>query len=77
MNSSQKVVLDLVRKAIDPSIEIDVPIEVNWGEVRKYAKEQGVLGICFDSIEDSKKKRRIETKIFRFSEIIRKSIFFK
>ena len=51
MNSSQKVVLDLVRKAIDPSIEIDVPIEVNWGEVRKYAKEQGVLGICFDSIE--------------------------
>ena len=52
MNNAQNVVLGLVQKSIDSSIDINIPVEVNWTEVRNCAKEQGVLGFCFDSIGD-------------------------
>ena len=47
----------------------------NLEKIKSIQSEQEK--IYFNSIKDSKRREEIKTKIFRFSKIIRKSIFFK
>lgn len=60
MDKTQSVVLSLIRKAIDNSTCIDegIFIDVNWSEVISLCASQGVLGLCFDAIENLKEECR-------------------
>ena len=43
------VVLALVRKVINPSAEIHIPNGLDWRTVIEYARQQGLLALCFDA----------------------------
>lgn len=45
------VVLALVRKVINPSAEIHIPKGLDWRTVIEYARQQGLLALCFDALE--------------------------
>lgn len=59
MNSSQEIVLQLLRVALGQSRDCEIPAEVgfdrlttsNWEEVMDFAAEQGVFEVCFDGVE--------------------------
>lgn len=58
---TEKVILELIRKALDASYEVDASVfakdacgeqgRPNWAEVIEVATTQGVLGLCFEAIE--------------------------
>ena len=53
MDNTSKVVIDLIRKAVDDSCHIDQQLlkQANWSEVMAFCLSQGVVGICYDAIE--------------------------
>ena len=50
-NTNRKVVLQLVRKALNPSCKIDLPDGIDWEVVLELASEQGMQGVCLEAIE--------------------------
>lgn len=46
-----KVVFELIRKAFDYSYSCQFPKGIKWADVIEVASCQGILGICFQSIE--------------------------
>lgn len=50
MTQAQESVLKLIRIAVSGK-DNNLPINTNWLEVMDVATNQGVLGLCFDSIE--------------------------
>lgn len=53
MDNTSKVVIDLIRKAVDDSCHIDQQLlkQANWREVMAFCLSQGVAGICYDALE--------------------------
>lgn len=53
MTNSDKIILELVCKALDGDYQVDSRLfkDANWAEVIEVVTTQGVLGICFDAIE--------------------------
>lgn len=51
IDSSIEVVLLLIRNAINPLGQIDFPEGINWDRALRLASEQGVSGICLETIE--------------------------
>lgn len=45
------VVLALVGKVINSSTEIHIPKNLDWRKVIEYARQQGLLALCFDALE--------------------------
>lgn len=60
MDNTSKVVIDLIRKAVDDSCHIDQHLlkQANWSEVMAFCLSQGVIGICYDAIEKVEKACR-------------------
>lgn len=60
MDNTTRVVLDLIRKAVDDSCHIDQHLlkQANWSEVMAFCLSQGVVGICYDVIEKVEKACR-------------------
>ena len=60
MTTSDKIVISLIRKALCPKYKIDASLFVNsnWEEVMDAATVQGVLGICYESIENTPANQR-------------------
>ena len=53
MTKSDKIILQIVCKALDRNYKIDKRQlkDISWVEVMDIVTTQGVLGICFDAIE--------------------------
>lgn len=53
MTKSDKIILQIVCKALDRNYKIDKRQlkDISWVEVMDIVTTQGVLGICFDVIE--------------------------
>ena len=53
MDNKAKIILNLIRKAIDANFVIDhrLMTHANWRKVMALCSSQGVLGICFDAFE--------------------------
>lgn len=60
MDNTQSLVLSLIRKAVDSTAYIGEPLLVNanWSEVISICAAQGVLGLCFETIESLKEECR-------------------
>lgn len=54
-NIEIKTILELLRKAFDKEYACRIPEEVDWAQVIEKTTEQGVLGVCFESLESIKK----------------------
>lgn len=53
MTLEQQAILQLLRKALNPSAVLSVPSGVNWKRFIRLAHEQGVLGVCFSAVEQT------------------------
>ena len=51
MDGSVSVVIQLLRKALSPSRQFDLPEGIDWSRVMSLANGQCVSGICFEAIE--------------------------
>ena len=51
IDSSAGVVLQLLRKALNPSWQIVLPTEINWDRALALTTGHGVSGICLEAIE--------------------------
>lgn len=51
MTQSADIVLRLIRKAINSESDVHIPKDTNWTSVIDFATQQGVLGLCFQTIE--------------------------
>lgn len=49
--NTHQILLQLLRKALDNSCQIELPKGVDWTSVLELASEQGVQGICLEAIE--------------------------
>ena len=60
MDNTSKVVIDLIRKAVDDCFLIDQQLlkQANWSEVMAFCLSQGVAGICFDALEKMEEASR-------------------
>ena len=60
MDNTQSLVLSLIRKAVDSTAFIDdaLLVNANWSEVISICASQGVLGLCFETIESLKEECR-------------------
>jgi hypothetical protein len=50
MNNLQDIVLQLIRKAVNPQDTVNIPKGVDWSKVIDISMKQGVIGITFDTI---------------------------
>lgn len=50
MDTEQQLVVSLVRKAVDPKAEIEIPLALDWPKVARLAHKQGVDALCFDAM---------------------------
>lgn len=60
MDKKSRVVLELIRKAVDDNSDIDYLLmaRANWREVMEFCSSQGVAGICFDALEKMEEASR-------------------
>lgn len=45
------ILLQLLRKALTPSCQLDLPEGIDWGKVLNMATEQGVSALCLEAME--------------------------
>lgn len=60
MNSSEKLVVDLVRKAFCSEANVCIPSGVNWMDVIDIATRQGVMAIAYDGIQNLLKSNSLD-----------------
>jgi len=54
MNNLQDIVLQLIRKAVNPQDTVNIPKGVDWSKVIDISMKQGVIGItCKHSLYGS------------------------
>ena len=49
--NTHQILLQLLRKALDNSYQVELPKGADWASVLELASEQGVQGICLEAIE--------------------------
>lgn len=52
MTDTAKILFYLIRKALNPDLTIEIPADTNWEEALDLAISQGVLGLCFEAVEN-------------------------
>lgn len=50
-SESIAVLLQLLRKALDNSFQLELPKDADWASVLELASKHGVIGICLEAIE--------------------------
>ena len=50
-SENRRILLQLLRKALDNSYQVELPKGADWTSVLELASEQGVQGICLEAIE--------------------------
>lgn len=51
MTNTANTLFNLIRKALNPEVSIEIPADTNWEEALDLAMSQGVLGLCFEAVE--------------------------
>ena len=51
LSENRRILLQLLRKALDNSYQVELPKGADWMGVLNLASEQGVQGICLEAIE--------------------------
>lgn len=50
---SHDIILNLIRCAVNPATDLNIPVELNWQDAFEFASRQGVSGLCMDVIPAS------------------------